>query len=134
MLLKNESDATVNFKTHGHPRIVVEPGETIEMPDAYCVPRKGESPDTELPSIMAMLAPQLVPVDRDEPKRKLAEQKAAVKAAMAGEVPDFQELVKAGMPRAKARAKVERAMAAKQVREDELEEDMTDADASDGTA
>lgn len=39
---------------------LIEPGETVEINDAYCRPRPGSNPDNPLPSILSTIAPQLV--------------------------------------------------------------------------
>lgn len=42
--------------------LTVKPGGLVEIPDAYCMPRKGANTDPMKP-IIAMLAPQLIPAD-----------------------------------------------------------------------
>ncbi len=59
MRMKNSSNDHLFIK---ELNLKVKPGGEVEIPDAYCIPRKGANTDPMKP-IIAMLAPQLVPAD-----------------------------------------------------------------------
>jgi hypothetical protein len=61
MLMKNPTQDTVTIRDL---KLTIPPGGTAEIPDGYCLPRKGANTDPVKP-IIAMLAPQLVPA-KDE--------------------------------------------------------------------
>jgi hypothetical protein len=118
MILRNESSNTVDIRLHGIGRLVVKPGETTpDIDDAYCLPRKGENPLVSLPPIIELLAPQLKPVDKREVEVKAQEiENVRVQVRKSG-VPEYEELVRAGMPPARALKKVAAAQAKKQLDE-----------------
>lgn len=61
MQMMNPTKDTLTIKELG---IRVKPGGLCEIPDAYCMPRKGANTDPMKP-IIAMLAPQLIPANED---------------------------------------------------------------------
>lgn len=60
MLLKNPSGVRVACEALG---FAVEPGDTVEVDDGYCVPRPAVPGTMPQESIIRMLCPQLVPAD-----------------------------------------------------------------------
>lgn len=61
MQMRNPSTSPIGNRDLG---IMIPPGGTAEVPDAYCLPRKGTNGDPIKP-IVAMLMPQLEPANPD---------------------------------------------------------------------
>lgn len=62
MQMRNPTQDTVRIASLNN--LTVKPGGVAEIPDEYCLPRKGAGQNGGfLPPIIAMLAPQLQPAD-----------------------------------------------------------------------
>jgi len=64
MKLKNETSHTIKVPSLG---LVVEPDETVEVEDGYCLPMRSQN-KTRVPPIIERLAPGLVPVTAKDKK------------------------------------------------------------------
>lgn len=125
MRFRNVSDQDVSF-TDGTLKILVPKNKEIEFPEhfeGYCLPRRGEAPGQLLPSIVEMLCPQLKPIDPNEGVEKVEMKEKTIKSELKKTIPDYDTLVKSGMPPGVARAKVAAAQAAASVKDDEEEKD-----------
>jgi hypothetical protein len=59
MRMKNDSGSTLRIEAL---QLTVSPGAEVDIPDGYCLPRKGANGENQEP-IIAMLAPQLIPAN-----------------------------------------------------------------------